>query len=104
MESSSSSNNNNSNEPVQLGFAEAPRKGDLNLENFPSKLGGLPVWLLPLSKNIDESFFICSCGENLSFLLQLYAPLEDNNNCFHRMLYVFFLPKMLEKKRFSKSS
>ena len=98
MESSSSSNNNNSNEPVQLGFAETPRKGDLNLENFPSKVGGLPVWLLPLSNNIDESFFICSCGENLSFLLQLYAPLEDNNNCFHRMIYIFFCQKCWKKK------
>ena len=96
MESSSSSNNNN--DPVQLGFAEVPRKGDLDLENFPSKIGGLPVWLLPLSNNIDESFFICSCGENLSFLLQLYSPLEDKNNCYHRMLYVFFCQKCWKKK------
>ena len=97
MESSSSSNNNN-NDPVQLGFAETPRKGDLELKNFPSKIGGLPVWLVPLSNNIDESFFICSCGENLSFLLQLYAPLEDKNNCFHRMIYVFFCPKCWKRK------
>ena len=96
MESSSSSNNNN--DPVQLGFAEIPRKGDLELKNFPSKIGGLPVWLLPLSNNIDESFFTCSCGENLSFLLQLYSPLEDKDNCFHRMIYVFFCPKCWKKK------
>ena len=97
MESSSSSNNNN-NDPVQLGFAEIPRKGDLDLKNFPSKIGGLPVWLLPLSDNIDESFFTCSCGENLSFLLQLYSPLEDKDNCFHRMIYVFFCQKCWKKK------
>ena len=96
MESSSSSNNNN--DPVQLGFAEIPRKGDLELKNFPSKIGGLPVWLLPLSNNIDESFFTCSCGENLSFLLQLYSPLEDKDNCFHRMIYVFFCRKCWKKK------
>ena len=96
MESSSSSNNNN--DPVQLGFAETPRKGDLDLKNFPSKIGGLPVWLLPLSNNIDESFFTCSCGENLSFLLQLYCPLEDKNNCFHRMIYVFFCRKCWKKQ------
>ena len=97
MESSSSSNNNN-NDPVQLGFAEIPRKGDLDLKNFPSKIGGLPVWLLPLSDNIDESFFTCSCGENLSFLLQLYSPLEDKDNCYHRMIYVFFCQKCWKKK------
>ena len=96
MESSSSSNNNN--DPVQLGFAETPKKGDLDLKNFPSKIGGLPVWLLPLSNNIDESFFTCSCGENLSFLLQLYCPLEDKNNCFHRMIYVFFCQKCWKKQ------
>ena len=94
MESSSSSNN----EPVQLGFAEVPRKGDFDLKNFPSKIGGLPVWLLPLSNNIDESFFKCGCGENLSFLLQLYCPLENKNNCFHRMIYVFFCQKCWKKK------
>ena len=59
----------NPNEPVQLGFAETPRKGDFELKNFPSKIGGLPVWLLPLTNNIDKSFFKCSCGKNLSFLL-----------------------------------
>ena len=96
MDSSSSSNNKN--DPVQLGFAEEPKKGDFDLKNFPSKIGGLPVWLLPLSKNISETFFICSCGENLSFLLQLYCPLEDKDNSFHRMIYVFFCQKCWKKK------
>ena len=96
MDSSSSSNNKN--DPVQLGFAEEPKKGDFDLKNFPSKIGGLPVWLLPLSNNISETFFICSCGENLSFLLQLYCPLEDKDNSFHRMIYVFFCRKCWKKK------
>ena len=96
MDSSNSSNYKN--DPVQLGFAEIPRKGDLALKNFPSKIGGLPVWLLPLSNNIDESFFTCSCGENLSFLLQLYCPLEDKSNCFHRMIYIFFCQKCWKKQ------
>ena len=96
MDSLSSSNNKN--DPVQLGFAEEPKKGDFDLKNFPSKIGGLPVWLLPLSNNISETFFICSCGENLSFLLQLYCPLEDKDNSFHRMIYVFFCQKCWKKK------
>ena len=96
MDSSSSSPNKS--DPVQLGFAEEPRKGDFDLKNFPSKIGGLPVWLLPLSNNIDESFFICSCGDYLSFLLQLYSPLEDKSNSFHRMIYIFFCPKCWKKR------
>ena len=35
MESSSSNKNS---DPVQLGFAETPRKGDFELKNFPSKI------------------------------------------------------------------
>ena len=96
MDSSNSSNYKN--DPVQVGFAENPRKGDFDLKNFPSKIGGLPVWLMPLSKNIPESFFTCSCGEDLSFLLQLYSPLEDKPNSFHRMLYIFFCQKCWRKK------
>ena len=96
MDSSNSSNYKN--DPVQLGFAENPRKGDFDLKNFQSKIGGLPVWLMPLSKNIPESFFTCSCGEDLSFLLQLYSPLEDKTNSFHRMLYIFFCQKCWRKK------
>ena len=96
MDSSPSSPNKS--DPVQLGFAEEPRKGDFDLKNFPSKIGGLPVWLLPLSNNIDESFFICSCGDYLSFLLQLYSPLEDKSNSFHRMIYIFFCPKCWKKR------
>ena len=96
MDSSTSSPNKS--DPVQLGFAEEPRKGDFDLKNFPSKIGGLPVWLLPLSNNIDESFFICSCGDYLSFLLQLYSPLEDKSNSFHRMIYIFFCPKCWKKR------
>lgn len=88
----------NINEPVQLGFAEIPRKGDFDLKKFPSKIGGLPVWLLPLTNNIDISFFKCSCGNNLSFLLQIYCPLEEEDNSFHRMLYVFFCPICWKKK------
>ena len=96
MDSSTSSPNKS--DPVQLGFAEEPRKGDFDLKNFPSKIGGLPVWLLPLSNNIDESFFICSCGDYLSFLLQLYSPLEDKSNSFHRMIYIFFCQKCWKKR------
>ncbi len=28
---------------VSLGFAEKPHKGELDYENFPSKIGGKPV-------------------------------------------------------------
>ena len=55
-------------------------------------------YLAKYPNKIDESFFKCGCGENLSFLLQLYCPLENKNNCFHRMIYVFFCQKCWKKK------
>ncbi len=74
---------------VSIGFAEKALKGDFDHENFPSKLCGLPIWLIP--PEIDNSFFTCSsCNKNLSFLMQIYCPLENNKNCYHRVLYIFF--------------
>ena len=35
--------NEKSDTLVSLGFAEKPQKNDFDYENFPSKLGGLPV-------------------------------------------------------------
>jgi hypothetical protein len=78
------------NYQVSLGFAEKPRKGDFDYESFPSKIGGLPVWLFP-PKDLDISFFECElCKGDLFFLLQLYCPLENNKDCFHRVQYLFF--------------
>jgi pre-rRNA-processing protein TSR4 len=81
-----------------LGFAEEVGKDESAAEvfaasRFPSKLGGLPVWL---HGNRAPPAQICDrCGAVLAFLLQLYAPYEsddggnDGGHAFHRMLYVF---------------
>ena len=96
------SNENNNNNEVILGFAEEVEKDEFEIENFPSKLGGFPIWLLPLKNNISLDFFKCSCGKILSFLLQLYCPLEKKKNCFHRMIYVFYCDKCWKYKNFVK--
>ena len=93
---------NSNNNDVILGFAEEVENGDLEIENFPSKLGGFPIWLVPLKNNISLDFFKCSCGKFLSFLLQLYCPLEKKKNCFHRMIYVFYCNKCWKYKNFVK--
>merc|ERR1711957_1094548 len=77
-------------EEVFLGFADTPSKGDFKYENFPSKIGGKPVWLYPPT-DLDMKFFKCdTCGRKLFFLLQLYCPLEDIPQSFHRVIYLFF--------------
>ncbi|XP_016974744.1 programmed cell death protein 2 [Drosophila rhopaloa] len=74
---------------IDLGFAE---KSDdaawLSNRYFPSKLGGQPAWLelevLPTTSQLQCS----KCQAPKSFLVQLYAPFEDEFN-FHRSIYVF---------------
>ena len=75
---------------VDLGFVEKVGK----LESlcsffFPSKVGGKPSWLdfenLPVS-----NLLLCNeCKKPMIFLLQVYAPLSENEHCFHRTLFLF---------------
>jgi len=75
---------------ISVGFAENPKKADFDIENFPSKIGGLPVWLIP-PEDVNPLFFKCNtCSKFLYFLLQIYCPLEENKNSFHRTIYIFF--------------
>lgn len=75
---------------IFLGFTEKPAKGDFDYENFPSKIGGKPVWLYPPT-DLDLNFFKCTtCNRDLFFLLQIYCPLEEFAKSFHRVIYVFF--------------
>jgi len=76
---------------VQLGFFETPEQNELLLfqEGNWNKwdggvAGGLPIWLFP-----HDGVKCLGCDASMSFLLQLYAPLDDNENAFHRVLYVF---------------
>lgn len=80
---------------VSIGYADKPKKNDLELTKFPSKIGGSPIWLFPFDEKNEKEFNKLSlkcemCKENLYFLCQLYAPLEKLTLCFHRYLYIFF--------------
>jgi pre-rRNA-processing protein TSR4 len=85
---------------IVLGFAEkiAPDEDIAEVfapSRFPSKLGGLPVWLY--GDHAPPAQHCNVCGAVLAFLLQLYAPVDidagaagvDGGHAFHRMLYVF---------------
>eukprot|EP00871_Galdieria_phlegrea_P005856 jgi/Galph1/758/GphlegSOOS_G5505.1 len=59
---------------------------------FPSKVGGRPAWLEP--KNLPTNLLCGSCAHKLEYLLQIYAPLEEDEvgheEAFHRTLFVFY--------------
>ena len=57
--------------------------------HFPSKVGGKPVWLNPVCLPTPEETACSVCGFPRTFLLQVYAPLEDTPAAFHRTFFVF---------------
>ncbi|XP_066347976.1 uncharacterized protein [Miscanthus floridulus] len=80
---------------VTLGVLSKPKHAGLLLRHlFPSKAGGIPAWLDPVNLPSGKSSFCGFCGEPLQFVLQIYAPDEDNVAAFHRTLFVFMCPSM----------
>lgn len=84
---------------VDLGFAEkCELEDDVYLSSFfyPSKLGGRPAWLRWDSIPSASSLACGKCEKQLVFLCQIYVPLElstndseNENNLYHRTLYLF---------------
>uniref|UniRef100_A0ACB8GAY0 Programmed cell death protein 2 n=2 Tax=Sphaerodactylus townsendi TaxID=933632 RepID=A0ACB8GAY0_9SAUR len=75
---------------VELGFAEeAADVWRLRREQFPSKVGGRPAWLGESGLPGPAELRCGACGQPCAFLLQLYAPLPDRPDAFHRGLFLF---------------
>uniref|UniRef100_A0A1Y1MM28 MYND-type domain-containing protein n=1 Tax=Photinus pyralis TaxID=7054 RepID=A0A1Y1MM28_PHOPY len=74
---------------VDLGFAVECDAWKLESRLFPSKIGGKPAWLdlanLPNSTDLQCNL----CHRQMIFLCQIYAPFEEDENNFHRTLFVF---------------
>uniref|UniRef100_A0A2M4BST4 Putative pcdc2/rp-8 programmed cell death protein 2 n=1 Tax=Anopheles marajoara TaxID=58244 RepID=A0A2M4BST4_9DIPT len=74
---------------VDLGFLEPCESWLLTNKFFRSKLGGKPAWLELKNLPKPEELLCTRCDKPLAFLCQVYAPIEENAGCFHRVLYVF---------------
>lgn len=75
---------------VGLGFVEPiEEKWKLARQHFPSKLGGCPAWLDPMNIPAGAQSTCGICESPLEFLLQVYAPIDDLSEAFHRTLFVF---------------
>merc|ERR1712232_202845 len=105
---------NSTNPTIHLGFSEPiedehTQKSLTNnlAHKYPcwrdwdgGKIGGKPSWLNP--RDIPEKAIFCeNCDfeatdqnkrKPLCFVCQIYAPLDINENSFHRSLYVFICP------------
>ncbi|XP_065082188.1 programmed cell death protein 2 [Ochlerotatus camptorhynchus] len=74
---------------VDLGFLEPCEEWLLANKFFRSKVGGKPAWLELKNIPSPKDLLCDECGEPCIFLCQVYAPLEEQERCFHRMLFLF---------------
>ena len=94
-------NSIDSDDEIHLGFTEEGRKNIMFNNNNWSEwdggiVGGKPIWLDPLNI-IHYSMLQCKkCTEPMTFLLQIYCPLDSPyDNAFHRCIYLFTCKKVI---------
>ncbi len=56
-------------------------------------VGGKPSWLDPVNLPSPNTMQCQFCHDPMIFLLQIYCPLDDNPQAFHRSLYIFCCTK-----------
>ena len=75
-----------------VGYAEqvsAKKRHLFHRRFFPSKLGGKPAWLVPENFPTECDLSCDACGKGLGFILQIYAPVDEEPSAFHRSISIF---------------
>ncbi|CAI2368132.1 unnamed protein product [Moneuplotes crassus] len=74
---------------VSLGFLEKPQnKLATKSLYFPSFIGGAPAFIC--KEGFIPDMTVCSrCNARLTFIGQIYCPLGEKEETFHRMLYIY---------------
>jgi pre-rRNA-processing protein TSR4 len=75
-----------------IGFVEECPPLELSRQLFPSKVGGRPAYVNPVDVPTEKQLKCLYTREPLDFLLQVYAPDDDEPTAFHRAIYVFTSP------------
>ena len=77
---------------VELGFLVSPED---NWHVWDSaKFGGKPYWLVPEHIPGCDDLKCQFCGKTMCFMMQLYNPCDDNENAYHRSIYIFARKKV----------
>ena len=77
-------------EEVELGvLEECSSPTHLTSPYYPSKVGGKVAWLDPVNLPTSEQLKCKKCSKPCVLLLQIYAPLSDSPETFHRSVFVF---------------
>ena len=81
----------------QIGFIENDLNALYHEEDWRKwdggKVGGLPIWLNPVDLPASETLACGTCNEPMKFLLQIYCPIDEVLNAFHRSIYLFCCKK-----------
>ena len=94
MESDKQSEMANSENPILnketvLGVLEEAEAWQLQSSQFPSKVGGKPAWLSQTNLPCLPDSACDKCQLPTAFLLQVYAPITEQDRSFHRTVFVF---------------
>lgn len=74
---------------IDIAFVKKSESWVLESRFFPSKVGGKPAWL-DLKNLPDYNQMSCEyCKSTCIFLCQIYAPYEEDEEAFHRTLFIF---------------
>ena len=90
--------NEESEHIIQLGIVSAKLNSLFQEPNWNKwdggRIGGNVMWLSQENSRPSDSDLTCSfCDSSLTFLLQIYCPLDEPGNAFHRCLYLFICRK-----------
>ncbi|XP_046885051.1 programmed cell death protein 2 [Hypomesus transpacificus] len=77
------------NKETVLGFLEEAEAWQLQSSQFPSKVGGKPAWLSQTNLPCLPDSACDKCQLPTAFLLQVYAPITEQDRSFHRTVFVF---------------
>ena len=84
-----------SNSPWLLGFVQKASDAKALLRHrFPSKVGGRPAWLDPVDLPRENQLRCPSTNRLMRFLLQIYAPVFELDQAFHRTIFLFVSPEV----------
>lgn len=82
---------------TQLGFVTSGINSTLSSPIWGDwdggQVGGKPIWLDPMNLPTPSNLKCKTCDDPLTFLLQVYCPMTNTEEAFHRMLYVFICRK-----------
>ncbi|KAF5397623.1 Programmed cell death protein 2 [Paragonimus heterotremus] len=76
-------------ERLALGFVSESPAWHLVSPLYPDKIGGRPAWLALRHLPSPKQLSCPRCSLPMVFVLQVYSTIDNREDCFHRVLFLF---------------